>query len=144
MVTIFDREFRREKTLDVAKRLAEKKAPKKEEVDNEAAGKLEEKLSSIEEDFFKEVGDDEEERAMIKARGEANQAAVAEAEQAEAQYAGLLEGETYQFEGTRSTGDGPCPLAFAFTVEVGGTVYFQGTGANVNGVIVSDKVTLTV
>lgn len=95
MVTIFDREFRREKTLDVAKRLAEKKAPKKETEDNEGAQKLEEKLSAIEEDFFKEVGDDEEERAMIKARGEANQAAVAEAEQAEAQYAGLLEGETY-------------------------------------------------
>lgn len=144
MVTIFDREFRREKTLDVAKRLADKKAPKKETEDNEGAQKLEEKLSAIEEDFFKEVGDDEEERAMIKARGEANQAAVAEAEQAEAQYAGLLEGETYQFEGTRSTSDGPCPLAFAFTVEAGGSVHFQSPTGNVNGVIVGDKVTLAI
>lgn len=65
MLTIFDREFRREKTLDVAKRLAEKKAPKKEENDNEAAGNLEKKLQTIEEDFFGQVADDEEERALI-------------------------------------------------------------------------------
>ena len=144
MFQIFEREFRREKTLDVAKRLAEKKGPTKVEDNNEAANKLEEQLSVIEEDFFKEVAEDEEERAMIKARGVANQQAVAEAEQAEAQYAGLVEGETYQFEGTRSTGEGPAPLAFAFTVEAGGSVHFQGTGTNVNGVIVSDKLTLTV
>jgi len=65
MLTIFDREFRREKTLDVAKRLAEKKVPKKEENDNEAAGNLEKKLQTIEEDFFGQVADDEEERALI-------------------------------------------------------------------------------
>jgi len=72
MLTIFDREFRREKTLDVAKRLADKKAPKKEEDNTDTANKLEEKLSGIEEDFFALVADDEEERALIKARGEAN------------------------------------------------------------------------
>jgi len=53
MLTIFDREFRREKTLDVAKRLADKaKAPKKEEEQDDGVTKLEEKLSTIEEEFF--------------------------------------------------------------------------------------------
>ena len=42
MFTVFEREFRREKTLDVAKRLADKKAPKKEEADEGVANKLEE------------------------------------------------------------------------------------------------------
>jgi len=75
MLTIFDREFRREKTLDVTKRLADKaaKAPKKEDEEGDGAAKLEEKLSAIEEDFFQQVADDEEERAMIKAKGMANQ-----------------------------------------------------------------------
>lgn len=72
MLTIFDREFRREKTLDVAKRLGEKKQAKKEPDTTGMAERLEERLSAIEENFFKEVGDDEEEREMIKARGLAN------------------------------------------------------------------------
>lgn len=40
MLTIFDREFRREKTLDVAKRLAEKKAPKEKADKTDKAEKL--------------------------------------------------------------------------------------------------------
>jgi len=69
MFQIFEREFRREKTLDVAKRLADKKAPKKEVADDDKEQKLEERLSSIEENFFEMVGDDAEEREAIKHRG---------------------------------------------------------------------------
>lgn len=68
MLTVFDREFRREKTLDVTKKLAAKAAPKKEVAEDNQAKNLEERLSSIEENFFKEVGEDEEEIKMIKER----------------------------------------------------------------------------
>lgn len=68
MLTVFDREFRREKTLDVTKKLAAKAAPKKEKEEDNQAKNLEERLSSIEENFFKEVGEDEEEIKMIKER----------------------------------------------------------------------------
>jgi len=44
MLTIFDREFRREKTLDVAKRLADKKPPKTKEAKNNKAEKLQGQL----------------------------------------------------------------------------------------------------
>lgn len=71
MATIFDREFRREKTLDVAKRLAEKKAPAKTK-DKEADGaQLEEVIAAIETNFFNNVAEDEEEREMIRNRGRA-------------------------------------------------------------------------
>jgi hypothetical protein len=39
----------------------------------------------------------------------------------------------------------PQPTAFAFNVEKGGTLHFQGSGnTNVNGIIAGDKITLTV
>jgi len=44
MLTIFDREFRREKTLDVAKRLADKKPAKTKEAKNNKAEKLQGQL----------------------------------------------------------------------------------------------------
>lgn len=74
----------------------------------------------------------------------------AEAEN-EAQFGGLLEGTTYQFEGQKIKDGESNPIAFAFTVEAGGSLFFQGepSGAdgvrtNVNGVIVNEKITLTV
>ena len=80
MGQIFDREFRREKTLEIAKKMANdatkaqsktkgKKDPAKEAA--EKAQKLKEKLSSIEEAFFSHVAEDENDLDQIKARGEA-------------------------------------------------------------------------
>lgn len=61
-------------------------------------------------------------------------------------YAGLVEGDTYQWEGTRQDSNGNSqPTAFAFSVEANGSVHFQGAGnTTVSGVIVGDKITLTV
>lgn len=59
MLTIFDREFRREKTLDVAKRLADKKAPKEKTGKTDKAEKLQGQLDQIEENFFGMVSADE-------------------------------------------------------------------------------------
>jgi hypothetical protein len=71
MATIFDREFRREKTLDVAKRLGDKKAPKEKEDAAAADGDLEQVIADIESNFFNNVAEDEEEREMIRNRGRA-------------------------------------------------------------------------
>lgn len=60
MATIFEREFRREKNLEVAKKQAELKKPTKK--DNTVADKKQEKLNQqlndLEEAFFKHVADD--------------------------------------------------------------------------------------
>ena len=70
MATIFDREFRREKTLDVSKRLGDKK-PAKEKEKVEETGDLETVIADLETNFFKNVAEDEEEREMIRNRGRA-------------------------------------------------------------------------
>jgi dynein intermediate chain 2 len=79
MQTIFEREARREKNLEIAKKLAtdDKKGPaaKKGAVDPEklkkqAEEKLAEDLKKIEEGFFKHVADDDNDLDVIKARGE--------------------------------------------------------------------------
>lgn len=59
MLTIFDREFRREKTLDVAKRLAGKKEQNEKTGKTDKAEKLQGKIDQIEEDFFGMVSADE-------------------------------------------------------------------------------------
>jgi len=59
MFTIFDREFRREKTLDIARKLDAKKGTKARVEVKEEGDQLEEKLSKIEENFFSVVGEDE-------------------------------------------------------------------------------------
>lgn len=125
MLTIFDREFRREKTLDVARRLDAKKGPKARVEVGDKADKLEAQLSSIEENFFSVVGEDEEERENIKRRGAEAAQAINEANEEMATYGGLDEGETVQFEGQRNDRESaPQPTAFAFTVEKGGTLHF--------------------
>lgn len=62
MATIFEREFRREKNLDVAKRQAELKKPVKK--DNNQADKKAEKMNQylhqLEDEFFKHVAEDSE------------------------------------------------------------------------------------
>jgi len=94
MLTIFDREFRREKTLDVARRLDAKKGPKARVEVGDKADKLEAQLSSIEENFFSVVGEDEEDRENIKRRGAEAAQAINEANEEMATYGGLDEGET--------------------------------------------------
>jgi hypothetical protein len=77
MLLIFDREFRREKTLDVARRMGQKNETKK--VKKETTGKsekLEGQLLEITDEFFQEVAEDEEEREMIKQRGAQAQEAL--------------------------------------------------------------------
>lgn len=125
MLTIFDREFRREKTLDVARRLDAKKGTKARVEVDDRADKLEAQLSNIEEDFFQTVGENEEDREFIKRRGAEAVARVNEQTEEAASYGGLLEGETYQFEGSRTDQEqNPKPTAFAFNVEKGGTLHF--------------------
>ena len=62
MQTIFEREFKREKNLEVAKRQADLKKPAKK--DNSIADKKAEKLNTylndLEENFFKHVAEDGE------------------------------------------------------------------------------------
>jgi hypothetical protein len=71
MATIFDREFRREKNLEQAKRQAEMKKPiRKDNTANEKkAEKLNQYLHDLEEGFFKTVAEDGDALNAIKKRG---------------------------------------------------------------------------
>ena len=62
MQTIFEREFRREKNLDFARRQAELKKPPKKDTNlaERKAAKLKETLTDLEESFFKHVAEDSE------------------------------------------------------------------------------------
>lgn len=83
MVSTFDRETRREKNLQIAKRLTQgdpkKKGKKQAEVKVEDPQKVAERkekelkatLNAVEENFFKKIANDEEDLSMIMARGEA-------------------------------------------------------------------------
>ena len=79
MQTIFEREFRREKNLEIAKRVDpkdKKKGVKIAPIDPEilkaeAQDKMKSKLNTIDEKFFKHIAKDEGELNMIKARGNA-------------------------------------------------------------------------
>jgi hypothetical protein len=70
MATIFDREFRKEKTLEVSRRLGGPK-PKAEEEAKEGVVDLETTIAELETNFFANVAEDEEEREMIRNRGRA-------------------------------------------------------------------------
>jgi len=80
MQTIFDREFRREKNLEIAKKLAQgdpkkkkeapvKVDPKKEAEEKKAA--MKETINNLEGSFFKHIAKDEQDLDEIKARGQA-------------------------------------------------------------------------
>lgn len=77
MQTIFDREFRREKNLEIAKKLAAgdpKKAKATQKVDPKAEAEekraaMKETIATLEEDFFKRIAKDEQDLDEIKARG---------------------------------------------------------------------------
>jgi len=81
MFTIFDREFKREKNLEIMKKEQTKAEEKKladkakggqskEEKLKEKETKMSAKISELEEDFFKKVATDNEDINTIKARGE--------------------------------------------------------------------------
>lgn len=71
MATIFDREFRREKNLEQAKRQAEMKKPVKKDntILDKKAEKMQNYLNDLEEQFFKHVAEDQDQLATIKQRG---------------------------------------------------------------------------
>ena len=62
MATIFDREFRREKNLELAKRQAELKKPVKKDnsVAEKKAQQMTQYLHDLEDGFFKHVAEDPE------------------------------------------------------------------------------------
>lgn len=74
MQTIFEREFRREKNLEVAKRQAELKKPAKRDntVNEKKQEKLNQYINDLEENFFKHVADDSEHLEQIRQRGGAD------------------------------------------------------------------------
>jgi hypothetical protein len=78
MATIFDREFRREKNLEVAKRQAELKKPTKKDnsIADKRAQQLQQQLNELEEGFFKHVAEDPEQLSAIKRRGDGGAAEV--------------------------------------------------------------------
>ena len=74
MLQIFEREYRREKNLEVAKRLAEQKKPLKKEggKGESKEKKLQDELMNLEEKFYKQIGIDPAEAAeKAAARAEA-------------------------------------------------------------------------
>jgi len=57
----------------------------------------------------------------------------------------LVEGETYQFEGSRGSGEATQPTAFAFTVESGGVLNFVGANnTSVSGMIQGNSANVVV
>merc|ERR1711935_218339 len=145
MVKIFEREFRREKTLDIAKKqaaealLKSKKVPKGEQpVDPEQEAKAKEaelktRLIDIDEKFFEKIAKDEADQEMIKARGQLHMEAQPENAQKEdmgssaapakqALKVNLTEGDYTVTNTTKNA-------QFQFEVEAGGVM----TSDKVNG-----------
>ena len=72
MQTIFEREFRREKNLDVQKRQAELKKPNKKDVSlaDKKQAQMQQMLTDLEDKFFKHVADDSENADQIRQRAD--------------------------------------------------------------------------
>jgi len=89
MQQIFEREYRREKNLEQAKKQAELKKPVKEKSNKDKiAQRLEKQLKDIETGFFSAVADDDEQLELIKQRGVAEGDDAAEEGEAQADAAG--------------------------------------------------------
>ena len=71
MATIFDREFRREKNLEQAKKQADLKKPNKKDnsIVEKRQAQLNTYLNELEDGFFKHVADDADQLSAIKRRG---------------------------------------------------------------------------
>ena len=72
MASIFEREFKREKNLEQAKRQADMKKPTKKDntVFDKKAEKMNQYLNELEEKFFSQVSTDEQDLVQIKQRGD--------------------------------------------------------------------------
>ena len=170
MATIFEREFRREKNLEMAKRQAEQKKPVKKDntiVEKKAAA-LAQQLHELEDGFFKHVAEDAEALSIIKKRGEGSGAGSGPAVSHEkpkeevkqaaeqpkpAQVAGqpkkpagqnLPVGE-HVFKGSYTQDGQAHPLEFVFHVEEGGIISSQADDKNkfsLNGIVQDGKLTL--
>lgn len=158
MASIFDREFRREKNLDVAKRQAELKKPVKK--DNTVMDKrqqmLQQQLEELEQGFFKHVAEDQDQLSAIKKRGDGGAAEVSAPKQPAAApqappkeavappkeepkkevvvaapvKASLTMGE-HVFKGqVTQEGGEPIKIEFLFKVEEGGIISSQPTEAH--------------
>jgi len=105
MQTIFEREYRREKQLEVNRRLELQKKPPKEKPRDEAKvqQELKKTLDEVEEKFFQAVTDgDEETRAMLQQRAQnVNDGNDAEPENC----LKAMSGKTYQWKGQYSKGE---------------------------------------
>ena len=71
MATIFDREFRREKNLEQAKRQAEMQKPVKKDntILEKKQAQMTQYLNELQEGFFKHVAEDPKQLEEIKKRG---------------------------------------------------------------------------
>jgi hypothetical protein len=135
MQTIFEREFRREKNLEIMKKLANDAKPtaakekqkniEKMQLEKEIAAK--QRLTEIEEKFFVHVSKDGEDIEVIKARGEMSKANADESNafaksDVKIQLVNLEPNKNYTFK-IDKVGD------FPFVCEAGGII----AGENVNG-----------
>ena len=157
MATIFDREFRREKNLEQAKRQAELKKPVKKDntVHDKKVEKLSAYLNELEETFFKDVTkDDPESLASIKQRGgDIHEKPSTQPQKEEAKKEEKKEQKPQQppqkpqslpvgdhnFKGVFTSSDGQSrPLELMLRVEEGGIISSQATENlkySLNGVI---------
>ena len=169
MATIFDREFRREKNLELAKRQAELKKPNKKDnsIIEKKQAQLNAYLHELEDGFFKHVADDADQLQQIRRRGDGSEGlgAVQAKPAAQAQPAPPKEevkAEVKQaaapqkvsvtlpvgehiFKGTIAAKGDNQPLDFVFVVEAGGIISSQATEAikfSLNGVVQDNKLTL--
>ncbi len=166
MATIFEREFRREKNLEMAKRQAESKKPVKKDnsVAEKKAAQMTQYLHELEEGFFKHVAEDAEQLTIIKKRGDGSGAAAishpekpkeeakAPAEQKPAQPAAqpkaagiVLPVGQHVFKGALHLDGTQQPLEFVFHVEEGGIISSPATETvkySLNGIVHDGKLTL--
>ena len=141
MQHIFEREFRREKSLEIAKKQATDVKPAKPKADAEKAAKAKEealatRLTTIEETFFKDVAEDEADLTAIKARGaegprggDLDMGATSSSVKAAA--VELAAGSTHTFKVEAAV--------YKFEVEAGGVI----SGEKITGSVHSGKVIFT-
>lgn len=139
MQQIFEREFRREKNLDVMRRLSTDPKPVKKEKNPEQVAKdredaMKSKLQDIEEKFFEHVADEQFDVAAIKARGEivkGDDEGLHHQTTIKIEHVELESGKKYEFK--LPTG------VFNFVAEAGGII----SGDNVNGSVQAGKAIFT-
>jgi hypothetical protein len=129
MLSIFEREARREKNLENAKRLAEqgkKPSDKKnaQQEEQKRVEKLKQQLDDITDKFYQSVADDEEQLAEIKERAEIQRIKNEEAnmDRAETPAREFQEGQSYRFEMKWDSNEYQGTDALQFAIGSGGEV----------------------